>query len=525
MVVRILILAVHFEVTGARYITAAFKRLGHDVRHTGAQARLRDVWGVDVPARYQWQPDVLPPDWKPDLIILADTLVTVSSVPESFRDVPVVVWTQDNHVRNVRQEGVAHYFLAHYHGQAQPVKHPDETWLPCATDGTLFTPSPIPYDQREYDVCCVGVMYPRRQVLIDRLRNEGFKVFAATGLVYEEYRNAYHNARMSLCVSAAGDVAQRIFETLGMGCVVLTDPLHDLIEEDTQGRLGISGFSVYWSDDELVTRVREFLTVERGVGASVAAVTPRLIRQDHTWDKRAQVVVDWYKQTYGKTDMQQGIPVTKPYLNLGCGKTHFPSERPAGHEAIDPLLYQYPLWVNIDKVEGVGADKVFDLFAYPWPLESNSFDGAILAHILEHIPHEIKIAAGADLESEPVKHLQSLQDGWYAFFSELYRVLTPNALAHIVSPYGWSDGGITDPSHTRYLTLNSFTHSMTPDISDGSTFKYNNGGINFVAAQRPLYRVTPMFSHITDETELQDAMMKYLNVVYDFYIQLRAIKP
>jgi len=242
----------------------------------------------------------------------------------------------------------------------------------------------------------------------------------------------------------------------------------------------------------------------------------------------------------------------KAFLNLGCGTTHFPSAKPAGHDMIPDDIYSYPLWVNVDKVNGVGADKVFDLFTYPWPLEDNSFDGAICAHILEHIPHEIKIDTGnikmgtALSDSDPVdktvnmsfdpsdvykqishiKVLQTLQDGWYAFMSELYRVLTPGALVHIVSPYGFSDGGITDPSHTRYLTMNTFTHSMTPEVSDGATFKYNNGGINFVIDGNPQYRITPYGKLLQERTGFTyDLLMgTNLNVCYDFYLTLKAVK-
>lgn len=222
----------------------------------------------------------------------------------------------------------------------------------------------------------------------------------------------------------------------------------------------------------------------------------------------------------------------KAFLNLGCGTTHFPSAKPAGHDLIPDDIYSYPLWVNVDKVEGVGADKTFDLFTYPWPLEDNSFDGAVLAHIVEHIPHEIKTTNVYHLLREDdallirMRELQSLQDGWYAFFSELYRVLTPGALVHIVSPYGFSDGGITDPSHTRYLTMNTFTHSMTPEVSDGSTFKYNNGGINFVIDGNPQYRITPYGKLLQERTGFTyDLLMgTNINVCYDFYLTLKAVK-
>lgn len=588
---KILIVAVHFEVTGARYITDAFKRLGHDVRHVGPEAKLEQAWGISVPAKYEWKPDsgyeLAGLKWIPDLIILADTLVKDWQPFDLWYGTPITYWTNDNHVRNVRREGIDHYFLAHFHGPAQPVSQPDETWLPCGFDPTVFTPSPISWAEREYDVALVGVMYPARTFLLDRLEEAGLKVFRATGLVYEDCVKAYHNSRISLCVSAAGDVAQRIFETAAMGCLVLTDPLLDLNDEvkrpelgdkSTREILGLSGFGVYQSQQnphELVQRVKDFITLEPDLAEFGAKTLQAQVLANHSWDKRAQVVVDWYERIYGAkmhsegtlTFKQVGQPThipdemsflatnpktiekqiqLNPYLNLGCGLTHLPGDPPLGHEIVDPAIYSYPLWTNVDKVEGVGADKVFDLFKYPWPLEDNSFDGALLGHICEHIPHEIRrnVATAykdtngglpVDL-TERARLLESLQDGWYAFFSELYRVLTPGAVVHIVSPYGWSDGGITDPSHTRYLTINTFTHSMTPSVGDGETFRYNNGGINLVMDAPPVYRLAPMFKHLGivpgDLPAIQESKQQQfgyeiatrLNVCYDFYVRLKVVK-
>src|SRR6185295_11323625 len=86
-----------------------------------------------------------------------------------------------------------------------------------------------------------------------------YKVFAATGLVYDEYRDAYQNARIALCSSVAGDLAQRVFEGAGMGCLVFTDLLADLTDDVTNAQLGLSGFVSYNNDHELLSFAHSFL--------------------------------------------------------------------------------------------------------------------------------------------------------------------------------------------------------------------------------------------------------------------------
>ena len=707
---RLLLVYYHFEVCGGRYYLDAFKSLGHDVRHIGQQMSVKDAWGLQtpVPEKYAHVPDGLSTpngfvdywdDWTPDLILVCDSMV--AGMPyhhPKYKGVPLAVIAIDNHVRDYDGDW-AHQFLAHYHGPAYPVDpaRKDHSWLPCASD-PMFTPSPIPWSEREYDVACVGVMYPRRVEVINALRAAGLKVFAATGLLYEEYRDAYHNARISLCVSAAGDVAQRIFETGRMGCAILTDPLLDFADEYTNQSLHIYGRATYANPSEAALLARDLL------GQPQAAFEVGMLRPHdtsmtqgeqaaqqmvvycapHTWEARAQVIVDWFEREYGKAEavekpiksklppgfyrdtmeemadiqminkqvaealvdialndvsvdeaieavrhptvssvdvgevyalapddkpvqfskeqlqetiaaLEQGknepaslqpdilytrpevtggitaqqamdnmqefvdtlqdrnqypIPETvevvysssKPYLNLGCGRTHLPGERPAGHELVDASVYAYPEWVNVDKVEGVGADKVFDLFTYPWPLEDNSFDGAVLGHIIEHIPHEIKLAdlsfdaeqgkqvrefissgkvVSTDLEKR-TKELSHLQDGFYAFFAELYRVLTPGAIAHIISPFAWSEGAITDPTHTRMITVQTFTHGLSPAQYTG-TFKYNID-CNFEMVGH-MYRYTEFAKpYMDDPAMLNQAIFTRINMIYDLYAQLKVVK-
>lgn len=584
---RINLYATHYPVCSARYAAGAFTRLGHTVRHYGASTGTR-IWGLDVDERHVWQPDAHYED--ADLHIVMDSDPAVLSRAASIRQ-PVIVWGVDNHVRDYRRPYFRHYFLAHRHASVmawkssrlrytetgiieEPSVQMDEmTWLPCGFDPAVFLPSPIPYAERAYDVCMIGVMYPRRVQLLERMKAAGLKVLGGTGLLYDDMARAYQNSRVSLCVSANDDLAQRVFETAAAGCCVLTDQVADLVAPDTNNALGLQGFATFVNDDEAVERALELARGNAAQGASGAAMLQRIVWQPtgdipfprHSWDARAQVIVDWFTHEYGggtpvapiPTPMPElprwrAVPVAvvddddnppmtwtdvqlptgadedaaemagKPYLNLGCGRVILPGERPAHHGLVDEAIYAYPHWHNVDRNATPGVDEVADVFAYPFPFADNSFDGALLTHLVEHIPHDIRLHDDAPLQAG--YNLTCLQDGWYAFFAELYRVLTPGAKVHILSPYAWSAGAVTDPTHTRLITEHTFTHSMRPEPED-NPFEYATGGIHFEMAQPPMWRITPLFAHLADDTAaLAHALQTQLNVAYELYVVLEVVK-
>lgn len=627
---RIAIVCNHYPVASGRYMMDAFRRLGHEVKTTGTSTQ-DGIWGIKVDKKYIWTSDSYDLATWPELVIVMDSDTAVWDIVKRVKPTcPVILYGVDNHVRDYEDDLFVHKFLGHYHGPAYPVDltRSDMSWLPCAADSKLFTPSPIAWADRQFDVCMVGVFYPKRVEVINALCDAGLSVFAETGLLYEEYRDAYWNARISLCVSAAGDVAQRIFETGRMGCAVMTDPLRDIADPATNAALKLNGRIEYANPKEAVLVARELLggIDERFVIGGMMEQQPEIVLGQqsaalmaesckyHTWEERAKVILAWYEREYGEDEdtilnngdtgkivhkliaenikaakyeeievinhpvvssvgvsevesvqfskeqlqetinaleqgksepanLQPAILYTrpksnsahKPFLNLGCGRTHFPSERPPGHEMVAADFYNTGEWLNVDKVDSVGADKVFDLFAYPWPLEDNSFDGAILGHIVEHIPHEIKQSLASSLIENGMdskdsdefyfsryRKLSQLQDGFYAFFSELYRVLTPGAIAHIISPYGWSDGGITDPTHTRLLTVNTFHHGLSPEQYNG-TFKYDID-CNFMVEGHGLRYTELAKPFMNDPDLLQNAVMTRLNIVYDMYIQLKVVK-
>lgn len=245
-----------------------------------------------------------------------------------------------------------------------------------------------------------------------------------------------------------------------------------------------------------------------------------------------------------------------PYLNLGCGRVIMPT-KPKHYGLVETSLLEYPTWWNVDRNPEPGVDQTLDIFAYPWPWDDNSFGGALCAHVVEHIPHDIRRSKitqaqadkmeayrrsqdvllpgtqrddplrahetyGWDYSAPRADELAGLQDGWYAFFAELHRVLVPDALIHVLSPYAWSAGAVTDPTHTRLITEHTFSHSMQPDPD--SPFKYATGGLN-LELQGFKFGLTPFFAHLADSQErMQYALQTQINVAYEIYAILKVIK-
>lgn len=305
---NILIIANHYAVCSARYATDAFKRLGHTVHHIGPN-KGRDIWGLTLPPEYEWAQDENVAE-SPDLVILMDSDPFLLDDVKLWQGSPLVVWGVDNHVRDYRRPYFDHYFLAHrnvsvmkwanliaapsgYESAARAIvdSGADMTHLPCAYDPIAFTPSPIPFADRKYDVCCLGVLYPKRVELVDAMRKAGLKVLAGTGLVYEAYRDAHHNSRIALCSSVAGDVAQRVFESAALGSVVLTDDCPDfkLLEPD-----GLAYYTSVQGAVEMATRL-----VHEPDFAQICIERSRAWVMGNSWDARAQVIVEWWEANYG----------------------------------------------------------------------------------------------------------------------------------------------------------------------------------------------------------------------------------
>lgn len=301
---KILIAAIHYPVASGRYMDSAFRRLGCDVRTAGPEQGSH-IWGVEVDERYTWRPNYTAGDlfgdygiggilkgfdnWTPDLIVCMDSSFTIMGERDEF-PCPKVLYGVDNHLKTYNRKGewYDHKFLAHRGGPALPVCDcGDQTWLPCAYDKRWFTPSSIPMADRRYDVSLVGWPTPERLELVEAMTEAGIAVYATLGAIYENYRDIYHNSKISLCRSAEQDVAQRVFETAAMGCALLSNRPPDLT------RLGAREYEHYApfnTPQEAIVEARRLLAdnteLERLAAAGQAWALP------HTWDARAQTILE-----------------------------------------------------------------------------------------------------------------------------------------------------------------------------------------------------------------------------------------
>lgn len=221
-------------------------------------------------------------------------------------------------------------------------------------------------------------------------------------------------------------------------------------------------------------------------------------------------------------------------LNLGCGRLTLPlvrgAEKHGEHTKDLPDTVYEPGWVNVDKFAMPGVQEVVDLFRYPWvrasngsPWNDSSVDEIWCSHLVEHIPHEARVAGGLPpaLRDE-YQVLAGDLDGFFVFFYECWRVLKPGGTLYVSAPYGPSLAGITDPTHTRYMTPGTFDY-MVPNPN--APFDYH---LPMVFTSEPVVlRFTPDYSQDLGRysTEgIERLLRRHFNVVDEMRMTLRAVK-
>jgi SAM-dependent methyltransferase len=179
-------------------------------------------------------------------------------------------------------------------------------------------------------------------------------------------------------------------------------------------------------------------------------------------------------------------------LNIGCG-----SKQLAG-------------FVNLDKTPP--ADVVFDLetcgqknrvgdcgWSAPnrMPFEDNTFDRMLMSHCFEHIVNVMPM------------------------MEELHRIAKPGCSLVIVTPYGSSDNADEDPTHVRRVFKNTYLY-FSQAAYGSADYGYRG---DWKAIQRIFSVDGSLFGEDVDPVQVGMAVGQLRNVVVEFTVELRAIKP
>lgn len=105
-------------------------------------------------------------------------------------------------------------------------------------------------------------------------------------------------------------------------------------------------------------------------------------------------------------------------LNIGCGFNKLDG------------------YINVDQFPECNPDVLWNLEETPWPFEESSVDELVAHHVLEHLGQETKV--------------------FFAIFKELYRLMRHDGVMRITVPHPHHPTFLSDPTHVRAFTGNTF---------------------------------------------------------------------
>lgn len=183
-------------------------------------------------------------------------------------------------------------------------------------------------------------------------------------------------------------------------------------------------------------------------------------------------------------------------LNIGCG-----------FNKLDGYL-------NVDQFPECGPDILWNLEQTPWPFAESSVDELVAHHVLEHLGQETKV--------------------FFEIVKELYRMMRHGGLLKISVPHPHHPTFLSDPTHVRAFTVNTFEMMNRAKNLDWSERGVNVTmlalmlDINFVILEATQRYDTPWQSKITKgeltRDQVREAALTQLGVVKELNIILSADK-
>jgi hypothetical protein len=257
-------------------------------------------YGMRLPQKYIRTPDVPLPQqtiqqsipasvvehqlpWIPDIFIQIDAGFHYSTRPNAG----VVVHVQtDPHVLKNLYTLPKSYSDINFCMQLC-YSEPGEIYLPYAADETVHYPMDV---DKIYDACLIGLQYPTRNSLVDRLRSHGLNVKYTTGEIFDEYRLSYNQSKIALNWSTLDDIPARFFEGMAMNLPLVSNIVPDI---EKLGFIEGTDYFGFRSLDEADNKVKQLL-VDEGLRCWVAENGHKKVMEKHLWRHRVEQIL---KQT------------------------------------------------------------------------------------------------------------------------------------------------------------------------------------------------------------------------------------
>lgn len=303
---KILISGIYFPVTAAlEYIVRAFKRREDcDVRTIGPYTGLNIPWGgsagMVMPERYDFKPDIVLPwngfhehppmqyiksrlgDWHPDLILDVNAGFSLDGNLEN--SVHATFFT-DPHVLRPWYDSVKAGYDFIFCPQI-PYAKENEFYLPYAADSEWCKPIET---EKLYDVSIVGNHYANRIQLMDNIKSGGKRTRFELGVAKEDMQLLYSQSICGINWSSLNDLTARVFEMSCLGIVPVINRVPDL------DRLGFIegehylGFTSMYEAEAAVNRAINEPELAAAIGKNARN---KIINDGHTWDNRAQTILE-----------------------------------------------------------------------------------------------------------------------------------------------------------------------------------------------------------------------------------------
>jgi hypothetical protein len=298
--IKIALGAIHYPLTMARYFWEAFERREDvDLWVFGPFTGNWIPWnyGCTLPQKYVKEPNFPLPrasiethtfparmidmqmPWKPDLLIQIDAGWHLDGRPNAN----IVAHIQtDPHVlkgfyKFPKTYSDLKFSMQHYYMES------DELYLPYAYDPDIHYPMNL---EKTTDVCMIGLQYPTRMMLADHLKRMNVNVNITTGIVYDEYREAYNQSRIALTWSTLLDLPARTWEGMAMKLPVITNRVPDL------GNFFVDG-THYLGFDTEAEAIKQVLKVlsDPTNASEMANNAYRKVIDHHSYDDRCEEIL------------------------------------------------------------------------------------------------------------------------------------------------------------------------------------------------------------------------------------------